>query len=50
MQDQLVVVKKEEVEERATRYSELRASVDAKVKVVVKEALAQVADTLECVC
>ena len=38
------------MEERATRHSELRASVDAKVKAAVKEALAQVADALECAC
>jgi hypothetical protein len=44
-----VAVKKEQVDERATRYSELQASVDAKVKVTaVKDALAQVADALEC--
>ena len=34
----------------ATRHSELRSSVDAKVKAAVKEALAQVADALECAC
>jgi Ran GTPase-activating protein (RanGAP) involved in mRNA processing and transport/cold shock CspA family protein len=50
LQERLVAVKKEQVEERATRHSELRASVDAKVKAAVKEALAQVADALECVC
>jgi hypothetical protein len=50
LQERLVAVKREQVEERATRHSELRASVDAKVKAAVKEALAQVADTLECVC
>jgi hypothetical protein len=50
LQERLVAVKKEQVEERATRHSELRASVDAKVKAAVKEALAQVADALECAC
>ena len=45
-----MAVKKEQVEERATRHSELRASVDAKVKAAVKEALAQVTDALECAC
>ncbi len=34
----------------ATRNSELRASVDAKVNAAVKEALEQVADALECAC
>ena len=43
LQERLVAVKKEQVEERATRHSELRASVDAK-------ALSQVADALECAC
>jgi len=50
LQERLVAVKKEQVEERATRHSELRASVDAKVKAAVKEALAQVTDALECAC
>ena len=50
LQERLVAVKKEQVEERAMRRSELRASVDAKVKAAVKEALAQVADALECAC
>ena len=50
LQERLVAVKKEQVEERATRHSELRASVDAKVKAAVKEALEQVADALECAC
>ena len=31
-------------------HSELRASVDAKVQAAVQEALAQVADALECAC
>ncbi len=50
LQERLVAVKREQVEERATRHSELRASVDAKVKAAVKEALAQVAHALECAC
>ncbi len=36
------------MQESATRHSELRASVDAKVKAADKEALVQVADALEC--
>jgi hypothetical protein len=36
------------VEERATRHLELRGSVDARAKAADKEALAQVADALEC--
>ena len=46
-------VKREHGEERAAGaavHSELRASVDAKVQAAVKEALAQVADALECAC
>ena len=50
LQERLLVVKNEQLEERASRHSELRASVDAKVKAAVKEALAQVADALECAC
>jgi hypothetical protein len=50
LQERLATVKKEQVKERATRHSELQASVDAKMKAAVKEALAQVADALECTC
>ena len=50
LQERLVEAKKELVEERAARHSELRASVDETVKAAVKEALAQVADALECAC
>jgi len=46
LQERLVEVKKEHVEERAVRHSELRASVDAKVKEAVKEACAKVAEAL----
>ena len=52
-QERLVEVKREHTEERAAGaavHSELRASVDAKVQAAVKEALAQVADALECAC
>ena len=52
-QERLVEVKREHGEERAAGaavHSELRASVDAKVQAAVKEALAQVADALECAC
>ena len=52
-QERLVQVKREHGEERAAGaavHSELRASVDAKVQAAVKEALAQVADALECAC
>ena len=52
-QERLVEVKREHGEERAASaavHSELRASVDAKVQAAVKEALAQVADALECAC
>ena len=47
LQERLVAVKKEQAEERATCHSELRASVDTKVKAA---ALAQVADILKCTC
>jgi hypothetical protein len=50
LQERLVAVKKEQVEERVMRHSELRATVDAKVKAAVKEALSQVAIALECAC
>ena len=50
LQERLVEVKQEQVEERAERLSELRASVDAKVKAAFKEALVQVAEALECAC
>ena len=47
-------MKMEHVEERAAGHSELRTYVDEKVKAAVraavKEALAQVADALECAC
>ena len=49
-QERLVEVKREHAEERAAVRSELRASVDAKVQAAVKEALARVADALECAC
>ena len=52
-QEWLVQVNREHGEERAAGaavHSELRASVDAKVQAAVKEALAQVADALECAC
>jgi hypothetical protein len=50
LQGRLVEAMQEQVEERATRHSELPASVDTKVKAAIKEALAQVADALECAC
>jgi hypothetical protein len=50
LQERLVEVKRKHVEERVVRHSELRASVDAKVKEAVKEALAKVAEALECAC
>jgi hypothetical protein len=50
LQQRLVEVKKDHVEERAVRHSELKASVDAKMKAAVKETLAQVAAALECAC
>jgi hypothetical protein len=43
LQERLGAVKKEQVKVMAASHSELRASVDAKVKAAVKEALAQVA-------
>jgi len=52
-QERLVEVKREHAEERAAGaavHSELRASVDDKVQAAVTEALAQVADALECAC
>ena len=50
LQERLLVVKNEQLEERASRHSELRASVDAKVKSAVKEAWSKVALALECSC
>jgi hypothetical protein len=44
LQERLLVVKNEQLEERASRHSELRASVDAKVKSAVKEAWSKVGD------
>ena len=44
--ERLVEVKKELLEERVARHSELRASVDENVKASVKEALTQVAYAL----
>jgi len=44
LQEQPVKAKKEHAEERVARHLELSASVDAKVKVAVKEALAKVAE------
>jgi len=38
------------VSKAVAHHSELRASVDPKVRAVVKEALAQAADALECAC
>ena len=49
-QEQPVKAKKEHAEERVARHLELSASVDAKVKVAVKEALAKVAEALEGTC
>jgi hypothetical protein len=45
-----VKAKKEHAEERVARHSELRASVDAKIKEALKEALAKVIEALEGAC